>query len=106
MPLTYARVREIADKMILLTNAVDALVDDIQSLLAYNNSQAIDWGAAETPAYIEEDNHGNLAGYQFSRQAVSNAIGSIWWITQLMNNQSLSGAQGNHLGSIHQISNP
>lgn len=55
------------------------------------------------PAYITEDAEGNLSGFNFSRAALSNVIGSLDWDRKLMENESMAGSQGDHLGNINQL---
>ena len=106
MTLTYDRVKQVADEVILLSDRTRQLISDIQSFLIFNSHLSIDWGAAEKPSYIEEDRNNNLAGYVFSRQEVSNIIGSFYWLNQLMTKQPLIGGEGDHLGNINKIAEP
>lgn len=106
MALTFDRVKQEADTMILLTNRIADLVADLQQFIAFNQDQAIDWNAGSTPSYIEEDGAGNLAGYVFARQDVGNAIGSFSALITLMTNGNLTGLQGDHLGNINKIADP
>ena len=106
MALTYDRVKLAADEMLLLSGEVRGLLARVQGFLTYNTAQAIDWGAVATPGYIEEDGNGNLAGYQFTRQDVANAIGSLDWIRKLLVGENVASATGNHLGNFNKIGNP
>lgn len=101
MALSYLRVIE-------ATNEAKDCVDDVkaaflkcQAFLTTNSNLAIDWGAGSTPEYIQEDESGNLAGFKFSRQAVSNIIGSLDSFVKLMTAQTPS--TGDHLGNINVV---
>lgn len=59
-----------------------------------------------TPDYFFQDEVGNLSGRTFSRQSVSNAIGSLDWFRKLMTNTDMSGSQGDHLGNVNQLAKP
>lgn len=106
MTLTYDRVKLVADRVIELSVALRNLLTDIQEFLEYNSDQAIDWGAVLTPGYIQEDGNLNMAGYQFTRQQVSNMIGSLYWIKQLLLDQDMTGSKGDHLGNFNLVSAP
>src|SRR5688500_2823584 len=106
MALTYNRVQQVASAAAVLANDTADLLTRVQQFLEYNSDQAIDWGAASTPAYIEESGDGNLSGYAYSRQAVANAIGSLDWFRKLLTNQSMTGGQGDHLGNLNQLATP
>lgn len=106
MALTNARASATADAVADVANQAATLLALIDQLLEFNSDQAIDWGAAQTPAYIDEDAAGNLVGKQFSRQDVSNVIGSLDWVRKLLTNQSMAGSQGDHLGNINKLVRP
>jgi hypothetical protein len=106
MALQYDRVAQVADAFVAVSNRMVALLTDINQLLEHNSDQAIDWGASETPAYINEEANGNLSGRMFSRQQVSNAIGSLDWVRKLLTNQAMTGSQGDHLGNLNQLAGP
>lgn len=78
----------------------------IDSALEHNSDLAIDWAAAEKPAYIDEDAAGNISGQPYSRADVANAIGSLNWIRSLLKNQNMTGSQGDHLGNINKLASP
>ena len=106
MPLNNSRSSATADAVADVANQVATIHSLIQQLLEFNSDQAIDWGAGSTPSYITEDEDGNLTGKQFSRQDVSNVIGSLDWIRKLLTNQSMIGSQGDHLGNINKLVRP
>ena len=101
MALNNERVQDVAKSLQILSEDLARLHRRIEAALTYNANQAIDWGAALTPVYINEDAGGNLTGLNFSRQQVANAIGSFDWVRKLLNNQSLAGGQGDHLGNLN-----
>lgn len=103
MALTYDRVKLEVDAFLEMCDRTNHFLNDIQRLLQHNSHQAIDWNAVTKPTYIEQDVNGNLSGYQFTRQNIGNAIGSLDAIVKLLTNQSLAGLQGDHIGNINQI---
>lgn len=103
MALTYDRVKLEIDAFLEMCDRTNHFLSDIQRLLQHNSTQAIDWNAGSTPAYISQETNGNLSGYQFTRQNIGNAIGSLNAIVALLTNQSLAGLQGDHLGNINLI---
>lgn len=106
MALNAARTLETANAVETLCRNVAAILADIDDVLEYNSDQAIDWAAGSTPAYIPEDAAGNIEGKNYSRQAVSNAIGSLDWVRKLLTNQSMTSSQGDHLGNLNILSSP
>lgn len=106
MALQHDRVIEVADAIATVSNELSRLLARLNQVLEHNSDQAIDWGAGSTPAYITEEANGNLSGRTFSRQAVSNAIGSLDWVRKLLTNQSMTGSQGDHLGNLNQLARP
>lgn len=106
MALTYTRVSATADAIADVANQAATLLALIDQLLEYNSDQAIDWGAGSTPEYITEDADGNLQGKQFSRQDVSNVVGSLDWMRKLLTNQVMTGSQGDHVGNINKLARP
>jgi hypothetical protein len=106
MALVYAQVKEEALAFEATCNEVASLLARLVQLLEHNSDQAIEWDAATTPPYITEDADGNLQDLTFSRQAVSNAIGSLDWIRKLLTNQVMTGSQGDHLGNINHLARP
>ena len=106
MALQYSRVQVTGDAVASMANEASALLAKINRVLEYNSDQAIDWGAGEKPAYIDEEANGNLSGRTYSRQAVANAIGSLNWIRSLLTNQVMTGSQGDHLGNLNQLASP
>lgn len=59
---------------------------------------------SEEPEYIDQETNGNLSQQKYSRQAVSNAIGSLDQFRKLMTN--LVPSQGDHLGNLNLIGKP
>lgn len=106
MALQHDRVLEVADAITTISNETTKLLARINQVLEHNSDQAIDWAAGSTPAYISEEANGNLSGRTFSRQEVSNAVGSLDWIRKLLMNQSMTGSQGDHLGNLNHLSRP
>lgn len=106
MALQYDRVSATAEAIADVSNQAATLLALINQLLEFNSDQAIDWGAGSKPAYINEEANGNLQGKQFSRQEVSNAIGSLDWVRKLLTNQSMTGSQGDHLGNLNKLVRP
>lgn len=95
------RVKELAAHAKAVATLVKRAHVLSKNLLATNMHLSIDWGAGQKPEYIEEDANGNVADFQFSRQQVSNLIGSLDQFVKLMENQAVS--QGDHLGNINQV---
>lgn len=106
MALNYNRVQQEAQAIQSLAADVRVLLRRIDDTLRHNSAMAIDWGNASKPAYIDEDASVNLSGYSFTRQEVSNAIGSLDWVRKLLTNQSMTGSQGDHLGNLLKITDP
>lgn len=106
MALQYTRVAETADALAALCVRTAKLLADLHRALEYNSDQAIDWGGGSTPPYIVEEANGNLKDRAYTRQAVSNAIGSLDWVRKLLTNQVMTGSQGDHLGNINQLVGP
>lgn len=110
MALQFDRVLTEADALADLCNRAATLYADIQQVLTHNSNLAIDWSAGSTPAYITEVasgvGAGNIQGRAFTRQDVSNAIGSLDWIRKLLANQVMTGSQGDHLGNLNKLALP
>lgn len=106
MALVNARVTLTAEALEDVANQMASLLATINQALEYNSDQAIAWDAGSTPAYITEDAAGNLTGKQYSRQDVSNAIGSLDWVRKLLTNQVMTGSQGDHLGNLNKLCRP
>lgn len=104
MALTRVSVDRMADAVGLVCEEATYLLTRINWVLEHNSDFSIDWAAAETPAYIEEDAAGNLVDRAFSRQNVANAIGSLDQIRKLLTNQAVT--QGDHLGNVNLVSRP
>lgn len=78
-------------------------MSSVDELLGYNSAQAIDWGGADVPpnmALSEADAAGRVTiqGKDFTRQEISNAIGTMAAMQSLM-------AQG-HLGNLQLVAKP
>ena len=101
MALDFPRVLVEASAVEDVSNQVANLYATLQQLLTHNSNQAIDWGAGSTPAYITEDAKGNINGKQYSRQDVSNAIGSLDAIRSL-----IAANGGAHLGNLNHLTRP
>ena len=98
MALNQTRVLVTADALAQIASETTELMTRLRKVVAYNSHQAIDWAAGDTPAYIGEDEDGNIAGRSYSRQQVANAVGSL-----AMLSDALSDA---HLGNLNQIGRP
>lgn len=85
----------------LVCNELAAVLAKIDVILEHNSDLSIDWAAASTPAYIDEDAAGNINTLTFDRTSVSNAIGSLDNVRKLMTNQVVT--QGDHLGNVNKL---
>lgn len=101
MALEYAKVVDMATAVKEASETAVACLHIVERVLDANSALAIDWAAAETPAYITEGGNGNLSGLTYGRADVANAIGSLDQVRRLMRNLSLS--QGNHVGNLHKL---
>ncbi len=101
MALNSDRSLEMASDIEASADALKMAVASLQRTLATNTALTIDWSAASTPSYIEEDSNGNIAGKRYSRQQVSNVIFSLEQTLNLLTN--IAATQGDHLGNINQI---
>lgn len=106
MALTSTVSSTEAQALKTVCDAVVQILLVIDSALEHNSDLAIDWAAEVKPACIDEDAAGNISGLPYSRQEVSNAVGSLDWIRKLLTNQSMSGAQGDHLGNLNKLASP
>ena len=104
MALTRELVDREADSITAVCEEVSAMLLRVKWILAHNSDQAIDWAAEEKPAYIEEDEAGNIQGRTYSRQAVGNAIFSLEQVRKCLENEAVT--QGDHLGNLHQLARP
>jgi hypothetical protein len=96
--LTHQRVQDTSSAIEQIATEAIELITRLRRALKYNSDQAIDWGAATTPSYITETPAGNLEGRAYSRQAVSNAVGSL-----VVLSDALSDA---HVGNLNQLARP
>lgn len=108
MALQHDRVLEVADAIKVICDQTSGLLMKLDQVLTCNSNLAIDWGAApeNKPAYINEEANGNLSGRTFSRQEVSNAIGSLDLVRKLLTNQNIDGTTGDHLGNLNKLARP
>lgn len=95
MALTHSRCMQVAARTAELSSKLNDLYYEIKDLLGQNSHLSIDWGAQQTPEYLTVAADGNLDGATFTRQEVSNAIGSLDSFITLMD-------QG-HLGNIDKL---
>lgn len=94
MALTHTRAKEIAEHAVAVSNETKVLLYRITEFLTMNSNQAIDWGGATKPAYLNEDVAGNIDGTGFTRQQLSNAIGSL---------DTLKTAMDTAIGNLNQL---
>ncbi len=106
MALTYPLVKAEAEACQVMANEMATMLARVTQFLEHNSDLSIDFGAGSTPAYISEDADGNMLNLWFSRQDVSNAIGSLDWFRKLMTNQAMTGGQGDHLGNCNKLAHP
>ena len=95
---TRNRIDETAQAAARLAERWLNLLNDTDGFLGYNSAQSIDWGGATKPTNLEEDVTGHIQGMDFTRQAVSNGIGSFAAVQTLM-------SQG-HLGNLQLLAKP
>ena len=107
MSLTQSHVLAEAKAIASVAALAVETFTQIQQILRHNTNLAIDWGAVETPAYIEEDAAGNIVGTNYTRQQIASAVGSLDLVRALLNNEELTtGNPGDHLGNLNLISPP
>ena len=94
MALTHTRAKEVAEHAAAVSNETKVLLYRITEFLTMNSNQAIDWAAETKPAFLNEDVVGNLDGLHFTRQQLSNAIGSI---------DTLKTAMDTAIGNLNQL---
>ena len=98
MALDFNRVLATANGVEDICNQMVVLRTMMAQLITFNSNQAINWGAQSTPEYITESANGNIQGKSYSRQEVSNAIGSI--------NTVLTAFDTDHLGNLNHLARP
>lgn len=98
MALTMPRALEVAAEIKACSDAVKDAYYRVEQALKTNSHLAIDWGAVATPEYLTENAAGNLDTLEFSRQELSNAIGSLDAFRALMEATSFA-----HLGNLNHI---
>lgn len=77
MTLTIERCQEVATEAKAVCDDLKAAYYRLSALLTTNSNLAIDWGAASDPAYLPDDANGSIPGQKFTREQLSNALGSI-----------------------------
>ena len=77
IPATRNRIDKTADAAASMSRRALNFLADLDEFIKDNQAQAIDWGGTETPPNMEEDELGNIQGRDWSRQRVSNAIGTL-----------------------------
>jgi hypothetical protein len=102
-PKKTAAIVGILTAVASLAGKLLALMADVDAFVGYNQAQAIDWGGANVPpnmAVSEPDAAGRVTiqGMAFTRQDVSNCIGTFAAMQTLM-------SQG-HLGNLQLLANP
>jgi hypothetical protein len=96
MALTHnGKVIETADAIEEASTTLRDALTQARAVLAFNSHRAIDWGAQSTPAYIDEEASGVLVGKKYSRQEVSNAVGSLAAVIDLID--------AGHLGNLNKL---
>jgi hypothetical protein len=98
MALTHAKATTEAEAIQTVAERFLTVYDTLVGILGHNSALSIDWGNETKPAVLIEDADGNLEGLQFSRQQVSNAVGTLAAIQTLM-------GQG-HLGNLNLLARP
>ena len=84
-----------------LATHLKALEKQAAELLDTNSDYSIDWAAGTKPAVINEDSAGNIDGTTFSRSELSNVIGSLLQLQNLLRNQAVT--QGDHLANVNKV---
>lgn len=101
MSLNYTRVTEVGNQVKSVAEDAKSLYLRLVEVLETNSDLTIDWGAGSTPTYINEQADGNLDSFNFTRQQVANAIGTLDSIRNLFEGNAPS--QGDHLGNMNLI---
>ena len=101
MALNSRRVLEMADDIERSSDALKVAAASLEKTLETNTSLAIDWTGDPKPKYIEEDDDQNIAGKNYDRQQVANAIFSLEQVLKALTNQVIT--QGDHLGNLNQV---
>lgn len=107
MALAFLRVLETADAIKAVSDEAVRLRAKIETVLAFNSDQAIDWNGdmeepqGSKPDYIDEDADGNIDGRRYSRSDVANAVYSLLQIQNVLDN--VDPAQGDHLGNLNKL---
>lgn len=103
MSLTYDRCSDVARAAEGVATRLKGVLKELEQLLDTNSNLSIDWGAVALPSYLSEDGNGNLTGFKFSRQDVSNVIGSLAQVKNLLRNSAAT--TGDHLGNLNKLAN-
>jgi hypothetical protein len=106
MAVEHSEALALANQLKARAEEAKKLFWQLKETLRHNAALSIDWGAQSKPTFLNEDADGNLDGTSFTRQELSNAIGSLNWIQLLLDNGSLTGAQGDHLGNLEKLTRP
>lgn len=101
MALTHARAKEVAEHGAAIANEAKRLYYRLTEFLTMNSNQAIDWAGNPKPSFLNESAEGNLDGLHFTRQQLSNLIGSLDQLRKVFANEAVT--QGDHLGNINQV---
>lgn len=84
-----------------VANRLKDAIEGMRDYLRRNTNQAFDHAGDPKPGYIHESDDGTIAGLDFTRAELSNAIGSFDQIRKLLDNEATS--QGNHWGNIEKV---
>ena len=98
MAATRNRIDETAQSASAIAGRLLSVIADMEEFVSYNQAQAIDWGGVEKPENLEEDPTGHIQAMDFTREQISNAIGTFAAISGLL-------AQG-HRGNLQLVAKP
>ena len=102
MANTHLRAKELGESAVSISNNIKALLKEIHGFRQHNTALAIDWAAQSKPAFIDEDEAGNLAGLHFTRTEMANAINSLVQLEVLLTNAGRP-EQGDYLGNLEKL---
>lgn len=100
-----ATVLPLAQEAQEIAKAWESLHYRAKRFLDSNSDAAIDWGAGQKPAVINEDANGNIDGANFGRTQLANFIGSLNTFRKVGDGESLNDLGGDHLGNVNALSN-